>query len=103
MATVRLWAAAGSSDSGFNAVAHIAEKKVFVAGDEDGCIHFFSGKLFSLRLSRYFLRLDNGNKLQSMSISDEEITSICAGANGTIFVAAEEIVYQVGMERNRDI
>jgi len=50
MALVRLWNSAGASDSGFNAVAHIAEKKVFVAGDEDGCIHFFSGS------TRYFKR-----------------------------------------------
>ena len=46
MASVRLWNAAGASDSGFNAVAHIVEKKVFVAGDEDGSIHFFSGRVF---------------------------------------------------------
>jgi hypothetical protein len=46
MASVRLWNSAGASDSGFNAVAHIAEKKVFVAGDEEGCIHFFSGIFF---------------------------------------------------------
>ena len=58
---------------------------------------------FLVLLDVTFFRLDNGNKLQSMSISDEEITSICAGANGTIFVAAEEIVYQVGMERNWNI
>ena len=31
-----------------------------------------------------------------MGISDDEITSICPGANETIFVSAGEIVYQVG-------
>ena len=53
MASVRLWNSAGASDSGFNAVAHIAEKKVFVAGDEDGCIHFFSGIFFLFYLNSY--------------------------------------------------
>lgn len=55
----------------------------------------FSLVYFSI-LSKILFFLDNGSKLQSMSISDEEITSICPGANGTIFVAAGEIVYQVG-------
>ncbi|CBY19620.1 unnamed protein product [Oikopleura dioica] len=87
MALVRLWNSAGASDSGFNAVAHIAEKKVFVAGDEDGCIHFFS---------------DSGSKVQSMGISDDEITSICPGANETIFVSAGEIVYQVDPRNSVD-
>ena len=36
-----------------------------------------------------------------MSISDEEITSICPGANGTIFVSAGEIVYQVGKSHHQ--
>lgn len=82
MSTIRVWNAAGPPQSGLNSIAHIREKNVFITGDEGGTIHFFS---------------DSGRKVQSMDISEDEISSICEGDNDSVFVAAGEIVYQVDL------